>query len=123
MRGPTAIAVAVAAAATAIVTAAVDVMGAGVVTHTVYWYPKPLEGLMGPSGGPGCPAGQPLGGCAGASNSDVTSTDKWHGGEKRTTWCLCVCWTWQQGYLDAGLQDVVTTLVVGIFLILNVDTL
>ena len=32
MRGPTAIAVAVAAAATAIVTAAVDVMGAGVVT-------------------------------------------------------------------------------------------
>ena len=39
MRGPTAIAVAVAAAATAIVTAGVDVMGAGVVTHTVYWYP------------------------------------------------------------------------------------
>ena len=36
---------------------------------------------------------------------------------------VCLCWTWQQGYLDAGLQDVVTTLVVGIFLILNVDIL
>ena len=75
MRGPTAIAVAVAAAATAIVTAAVDVMGAGVVTNTVYWYPRPLEGLMEPFGGPGCPAGQPLGGCAGASKSAVTSTE------------------------------------------------
>ena len=48
-----------------IVTAAVDVLGAGVVTITVYWYPRPLEGLMGPFGGPGCPAGQPLGGCVG----------------------------------------------------------
>ena len=64
-----------AAAATASVAAAVDGMGAGVVTHTVYWYPKPLEGLMGPFGGPGCPAGQPLGGCVGASKSAVTSTD------------------------------------------------
>ena len=36
---------------------------------------------------------------------------------------VCVCWTWQQGYLGAGLQDVATTLVVGIFLILDVDTL
>ena len=122
MRGPTAIAVAVAAAATAIVTAAVDVMGAGVVTSTVYWYPKPLEGLMGPFGGPGCPAGQPLGGCAGASKSAVTSTEKWPGGENRTTWC-CLCWTWQQGYLGAGLQGVATTLVAGIFLRVNVDTL
>ena len=122
MRGPTAIAVAVAAAATAIVTAAVDVMGAGVVTNTVYWYPKPLEGRMGPFGGPGCPARQPLGGCVGASKSAVTSTEKCPGGETHAAWC-CLCWTWQQGYLDAGLQDVATTLVVGIFLILNVDTL
>ena len=30
-----------------IVTAAVDVLGAGVVTITVYWYPRPLGGLMG----------------------------------------------------------------------------
>ena len=122
MRGPTAIAVAVAAAATAIVTAAVDVMGAGVVTNTVYWYPRPLEGLMEPFGGPGCPAGQPLGGCVGASKSAVTSPEKCPGGEKPAAWC-CLCWTWQQGYLDAGLQDVTTTLVVGIFLILDVDTL
>ena len=48
-----------------IVTAAVDVLGAGVVTITVYWYPRPLGGLMGPFGGPGCPARQPLGGCVG----------------------------------------------------------
>ena len=89
---------------------------------TVYWYPRPLGGLMGPFGGPGCPAGQPLGGCVGASKSAVTSTDKCPGGEKHAAWC-CLCWTWQQGYLDAGLQDVATTLVVGIFLILNVDTL
>ena len=79
-----------AAAATAIVTAAVDGMGAGVVTNTVYWYPKPLEGRMGPFGGPGCPAGQPLGGCVGASKSAVTSTENWPGGEKLTTWCLFV---------------------------------
>ena len=57
-----------------IVTAAVDVLGAGVVTITVYWYPRPLGGLMGPFGGPGCPARQPLGGCVGASKSAVTST-------------------------------------------------
>ena len=105
-----------------IVTAAVDVLGAGVVTITVYWYPRPLGGLMGPFGGPGCPARQPLGGCVGASKSAVTSTEKCPGGEKHAAWC-CLCWTWQQGYLDAGLQDVATTLVVGIFLILNVDTL
>ena len=105
-----------------IVTAAVDVLGAGVVTITVYWYPRPLGGLMGPFGGPGCPARQPLGGCVGASKSAVTSTEKCPGGEKHAAWC-CLCWTWQQGYLDAGLQDVATTLVVGIFLILDVDTL
>ena len=58
-----------------IVTAAVDVLGAGVVTITVYWYPRPLGGLMGPFGGPGCPARQPLGGCVGASKSAVTSTE------------------------------------------------
>ena len=105
-----------------IVTAAVDVLGAGVVTITVYWYPRPLGGLMGPFGGPGCPARQPLGGCVGASKSAVTSTEKCPGGEKHAAWC-CVCWTWQQGYLDAGLLDVATTLVVGIFLILNVGTI